>query len=40
MNYEPEEEFCDDCGDSIGPEPWDSTCWWCREVRDEDEYDK
>lgn len=32
---EPEEEFCDDCGDSIGQEPWDFLCWRCREICDE-----
>ena len=34
---EPEEEFCDDCGDSIGQEPWDTLCWRCREIRDDEE---
>lgn len=37
MDYEPEEEFCGDCGDSIGQEPWDKVCWRCREIRDDDD---
>ena len=32
---EPEEEFCDDCGDSIGQEPWDFLCYRCREIIEE-----
>lgn len=36
QNDEPEEEFCDDCGDSIGQEPWDTVCSNCRDIRDEE----
>lgn len=37
IEEEPEEEFCDDCGDSIGQEPWGFLCWRCRELIDEED---
>jgi hypothetical protein len=35
MEPDEPEEFCDDCGVSIGQEPWDILCWRCREIQDE-----